>query len=75
MLALAGMFGLLLTHQNPLYYLLKEKKKEKTLWKALWKAPCYLGIQIIFLTVLLALNSGTGLYSTEVIINAKFACG
>lgn len=71
------MFGLLWIHQNPFYSLLAEgKKKKKKYGKYYRKAFATWGCKLfILLTVLLGLNAGTGLYSTKVIINAKFACG
>lgn len=69
------MFGLLWIHQNPFYSLLRGKNKKKDLSKYYRKLLATWGCKLfILLTVLLALNAGTGLYSTKVIINAEFAC-
>jgi len=70
------MFGLLWIQQNPFYSLLRGKKKKKTYGKHYGKPFATCGYKLfILLTLLLALNAGTGLYSTKVIINAEFACG
>lgn len=68
------MLGLLWIHHKAFLFSAEGGKKEKV-WKVLQKALCYLRVQIIyFASSAVSTECWTGLYSTKIIINVKFAC-